>query len=130
MYYPGSRKTCDLYWGDDQPWAIEVKMIRFRGDNGALADLSVQDILSPFEDDHSAIGDCLKLASSGFAGQKAALIYAFDDPVRPVARLLDAFEVLARHYVRLGPRHESRMNGLVHPVHASGSVIGWEVLTR
>ncbi len=68
--YPKSSQKCDIYWeGQDETWAIEVKMVRFRGDNGKLADLSVQDILSPYSEDHSALSDCVKLARSGFVAR-------------------------------------------------------------
>jgi hypothetical protein len=51
-----------------------------RRDNGTYEDTAVKKILSPYEDDRSAVIDCLKLASSGFAGPGAVLIYGFDDP--------------------------------------------------
>ncbi len=71
--YPKSSQKCDVYWEEqDETWAIEVKMIRFRGDNGKLADLSVQDILSPYSEDHSALSDCIKLARSGFVDEQAS----------------------------------------------------------
>lgn len=126
--YPHSL-TCDVYWdGEEGPWAIEVKMIRFRHDNGKLADLSIQDILSPFSGDHSALSDCLKLVRGGFPAQTALVIYAFEDQERPVDCLIEAFEYLAAHYVVLGARDEVRMGNLVHPVHAAGRVFGWRVV--
>lgn len=126
--YPHSPQTCDEYWnGEDGPWAIEVKMIRFRHDNGKLADLSIQDILSPFSGDHSALSDCLKLVRGGFPARTALVIYAFEDQERPVDCLIEAFEYLAAHYVVLGARDEVRMSNLIHPVHAAGRVFGWRV---
>ena len=85
--YPGSQQKCDILWTTNlTSWAIEVKMIRFRGDNGKLADLSVQDILSPYEADHSAVADCLRLSTAAFRDHKAVLLYAFDDPQGPQER--------------------------------------------
>lgn len=124
--YPGSNQKCDLVWSTPtNDWAIEVKMIRFRGDNGKLADLSVQDILSPYADDHSALSDCLKLTSSAFRAQLAIIVYGFEDQERPLDVIIDAFEVLASHYVHLGSRCEALMPNLIHPVHSSGRVFGW-----
>jgi hypothetical protein len=36
-----------------------------------------------------------KLAQSGFQGHKAILIYGFEDPKRPLAWLIEAFELIA-----------------------------------
>ena len=44
--------------------------------------------------------------------------------------VVKAFEVLARERVELGTRHEATLTGLVHPVHAEGSVFAWEVGVR
>ncbi len=126
--YPGSRQKCDLHWSA-QPasWAIEVKMIRVRGDNGKLADLSVQDVLSPYESDHSALSDCTKLAQANFDARRAVLIYGFEDQERPLDVLVEAFEALAVHYVRLGPRAVAHVPALIHPVFSRARVFAWEV---
>jgi hypothetical protein len=118
LAYPAMAKTCDLALGQAPDWAVEVKVARVRRDNGTYEDTAVKRILSPYEDDRSAVTDCLKLASSGFAGRKAVLIYGFEDPDRPLRRLIDAFELVACQYVRLGPRSASEMVELVHPHHA------------
>jgi hypothetical protein len=34
QWYPGSKQTCDLLWGNPPEWAIEIKMFRPNGDNG------------------------------------------------------------------------------------------------
>jgi hypothetical protein len=39
-------------------WAIEVKMLRFMGDNGKLNDNIVMHILSPYPEHRSALTDC------------------------------------------------------------------------
>jgi hypothetical protein len=102
-------------------------MSRPNGDNGKPDDTSIKDILSPYASDRSALTDCTKLALSTIAPRKAILIYGFDDPRRRLIEMIEAFETLARARVRLGERAESPLGQLVHPVHASGCVFGWEV---
>ena len=126
--YPLSRRKCDLLLGDPCEWATEVKMARLSGDNGKSDDTSIKDILSPYESDRSAISDCTKLITSGFAGRAAIMIYGFEDARRPLDLIVDAFEVLACARVALGSRHVSRLEGLVHPVFSQGRVFAWEIL--
>jgi hypothetical protein len=126
--YPDSpRQKCDLWIGDPVEWCIEVKMARFRGDNGKLDDTSLKDVLSPYESDRSALTDTMKLAHSHLPGSKAILIYGFDYPDRRLDPCIDAFETLARERVTLGGRHEVALRDLVHPVHAEGRVPGSQV---
>jgi len=126
--YPGSKTACDWLLGDPVEWAIEIKMARPNGDNGKPDDTAIKDILSPFAADRSAVTDCSKLAESDVAPRKALLIYGFDDRRRPLSQMIEAFEILAGTRVRLGERHSASFSGLVHPVHAAGGVVGWEVL--
>ncbi|HWQ03351.1 MAG TPA: hypothetical protein VNL38_02630, partial [Candidatus Nitrosotenuis sp.] len=125
--YPESKQRCDIAFGAGEEWLVEVKMARFSGDNGKPDDTSVKDILSPFENDRSAISDCIKLSKCKFEGRKAILIYGFNDKRRPLERIIGAFETLANSYVRLGVRFETSFGGLVHPVFESGGVFGWEI---
>lgn len=126
-YPPPSRQKCDLWIGDPLRWAIEVKMARFRGDNGKPDDTALKDLLSPYDSDRSALTDTVKLAQAELHSQKAVLIYGFEPPDRLLEPAIAAFESLARERVALGPRHEAAMGELVHPVHAKGCVYGWEV---
>jgi hypothetical protein len=105
--YPSGRSECDLALGELPEWAIEVKMGRLGRDNGTYEDTTTKKILSPYPDDRSAVTDCRKLASSGFAGRRAVLIYGFNDPKRPIMRLIEAFEFIAARDVTLGPREEA-----------------------
>ena len=128
--YPAEpRQKCDLWFGNPPEWVVEVKMARFQGDNGKPDDTALKDILSPYPADRSAVGDCSKLAASGFVCRKAIVIYGFEYPDRPLAPAITAFEAVAREYVELGTRHEAEMGALVHPVHSSGRVFAWEVLS-
>lgn len=127
-YPAGSRQRCDLWIGDPVQWVIEVKMGRFRGDNGRPDDTAIKDLISPFRADRSALADGVKLASSGFPCEKAVLVYGFDDSERPLQDALDALEVLLRQQVTTSERREAGFHGLRHPVHRSGRVTAWEIL--
>ncbi len=131
--YPAiKRQKCDLCLGTapSWSWAIEIKLFRFLGDNGQPNDNILMHILSPYAEHRSALTDCTKLVRSGLAGRKAIVIYGFDAEDWPLGPAIDAFELLAAARVRLGTRAESRFGGLVHPVHAAGSVFGWEIAER
>lgn len=129
--YPadGSQR-CDLCLGKapDWSWALEIKMLRFFGDNGKLNDNILMHLLSPYPAHRSALTDCKKLARSAFQCRKAVIIYGFDYPDWSLDPAIDAFEILARAYAALGQRHEAPFDGLVHPLHTSGRVFAWEVI--
>lgn len=126
--YPDApRQRCDIWLGDPTEWVVEVKMARFKGDNGKQDDTALKDLLSPYESDRSALTDTVKLARSGFPSRKAMLIYGFEFEDRPLEPVIAAFEILAGDRVKLGPRHRAAMGPLVHPVHSEGAVFGWEI---
>lgn len=131
--YPSmKRQKCDLCLGTapSWDWAIEIKLLRFLGDNGQPNDNILMHILSPYPEHRSALTDCSKLLASGIAGRKAILIYGFESEDWPLAPAIDAFELLARARAKVGARSEALFEGLVHPVHASGRVFGWEIASR
>jgi len=121
------RQRCDLCLGDgaNWDWAIEVKMLRFLGDNGKVNDNILMHILSPYPQDRSALTDCEKLRESRLAPSEAILIFGYDHEDWPLDPAIDAFELLAREKVELGRRAEARFDDLVHPVHRHGRVFGW-----
>ena len=108
-------------------FVFEVKHARLYRNNGDHEPFEFQHLFSPYADDRSALTDCEKLAQSQFTGDKAVLIYGFAYPDRPVAPLIDAFEVLARSRVHLGPRHGAPFSGLIHPYHRAGWVFAWQI---
>ena len=123
-----SRQKCDLVIAGSPGWAVEVKMLRFRGDNNKPNDNMLLHLLSPYAKHRSAVTDCVKLGESGFAQRKAVLIFGYEDDDTPLVDAIDAFETLANQRVPLGPRHDASFDGLIHPVHAAGCVHGWELL--
>jgi hypothetical protein len=129
--YPAiPRQACDLCLGEAPlwEWAIEVKMLRFMGNNGKLNDNILMHMLSPYPEDRSALTDCDKLRASGFHGRRAVIIYGYDYEARQMDLTIDAFEVLARSRGPLGGREVATFDGLIHPVHRRGRVFGWELL--
>jgi hypothetical protein len=128
--YPGSgRQECDWCLGraPDWDWSIEIKMLRFLGDNGKLNDNMLMRLLSPYPAHRSALTDCQKLAESDFPGERAILIYRFDQDEWSLGPAIDAFEILARQKFRLTDRNVAQFDNLVHPVHSHGRVFSWQI---
>jgi hypothetical protein len=123
------RQRCDLCLGapPSWDWVIEVKLLRFLGDNGNANDNMLMHLLSPYPEHRSALTDCSKLLTSGLDGRKAVLVYGFESEAWPLALAIDAFETLAQSRAQLGARYAARFDGLVHPVHSSGAVFAWEI---
>ncbi len=127
--YPASpNQKCDIVFEGEPGWAIEVKMLRMYGDNGKPNDNMLLHLLSPYPKHRSAVTDCAKLRDSGFSQRLAIVIYGYESERFPLSPAVNAFEILARNHVSLSERYETPFDGLVHPVHQSGSVYGWELL--
>jgi len=90
---------------------LEIKVARFQGDNGKPDDTAIKDILSPFEDDLSALTDCVR---------KAMIIYGVEAPRRPLLTIARAFEIQVGSQVVLGPAWSAAFSNLRHPVHSAG----------
>jgi hypothetical protein len=126
--YPSSpRQRCDVVLPQPRPLAVEVKMLRFLGDNGRPNDNILMHILSPYPAHRSALTDVAKLAASGFGVPLAILIYGYDYPDWPMDPAIEAFETLAASKGEIGTRVTATFEGLVHPVHQRGRVFAWEV---
>ncbi len=125
------RQKCDFCIGDYSSWgwAVEVKMLRFLGDNGKLNDNILMHILSPYPKHRSALTDCIKLSGSQLGISKAVLIYGFEHDEWPLALAVEAFEILANAKIGLGSRCMAEFDNLIHPVHTRGKVFGWQLLT-
>ncbi len=126
------RQKCDLCFGEapNWEWAIEIKMLRFLGDNGKPNDNILMHILSPYPKHGSALTDCKKLLESGFMCRKAILIYGYESEDWPIGLAIDAFEKLARTEVNMGKRILSDFSGLIHPIHRNGAVYAWEIAKK
>jgi hypothetical protein len=126
--YPAApRARCDVVLDSPEPWAIEIKMLRLMGDNGRPNDNMLMHILSPYLVHRSALTDFVKLRDSGLVGRKAIVVFGYDYAGLPVDTAIEALELLASRQVKLGGRATARFGRLVHPVHQSGQVVGWEI---
>jgi hypothetical protein len=105
-------------------------MLRLMGDNGKPNDNMLMHILSPYPVHRSAVTDCEKLARSQFQGRKAIVLFAYEYPDYPVEPAARAFELLSADRVSLGIRAAASFSGLLHPIHRSGLILGWEVQTK
>ena len=86
--YPNKRGNCDLcirsndYNADlgEPPyeWAIEMKYVRFIGDNGKNNDYGVTKVASPYRKDRSSVLDAERLVDFSLAKRKAILMYGFE----------------------------------------------------
>ena len=130
--YPAApRQKCDLRVTTPAgAMLVEGKLLRLKGDNGKPNDNMLMHILSPYPIHRSALTDCAKLATSGFAELKVIVVVGYAYPDLPLAPAIDAFETLAHHVVDLGRRREATFSGLCHRVHNCGAVMGWEVRPR
>ena len=129
--YPNlPRQRCDITVGRSQQnrWAIEAKLLRFLGDNGKPNDNMLMHVISPYDEDRSALTDCTKLRLGGLGDRHAVLILGYESAARPLEPALRAFEQLARDRCDLGPRVVRGAEQLVHPVHDRASLIAWEVI--
>jgi hypothetical protein len=127
--YPDSRERCDLCIGSPPEWAIKIKALRMLGDTGIVVQGrdEVSKILSPYPLQRSALTDSWNLAASALGRRRAILFYAYDFDDYPMLELVEAFELLARRRVDLGPRVSSKFANLVHPIHTNGAVFAWEL---
>lgn len=123
------RQKCDLCIGQSGAWdwAIEIKMLRFLGDNGKLNDNILMHILSPYPEHRSALTDCIKLSTTELGKAKAILIYGFDHIDWPLEPAIEAFETLATAKIKLSDRYSAHFEELVHPIHNCGKVFGWQL---
>lgn len=128
--YPNSRAECDFVISG--AWAVEVKLARPFGDNGRPAERWSENLLYPYKGNTSALGDCLKLLESDFTERKGILVIGYEHtpPRIPLDPAIQGFELLAAHVlgIKLSPRHQRTVTGLVHPCHQQATVYGWEVL--
>jgi len=115
-------------------WALEFKIIRPFGDNGLPAEHWSENILHPYPGNTSSLGDCMKLLHSGLPERKGIIVFGYEhvQAVIPLDPAIRSFELLAEQImqIKLTPRIERRIEGLIHPVHQVLRVFGWEILNK
>jgi hypothetical protein len=113
-------------------WALEFKIIRPFGDNGLPAEHWSENILHPYPGNTSSLGDCMKLLQSALPERKGIIVFGYEHAkaVVPLDPAIRSFELLASKImqVKLTPRIERRVEGLIHPIHQVLRVFGWEIL--
>jgi predicted DNA-binding protein (UPF0251 family) len=122
-------RKCDLCVGHSAPWewAIEIKLLRFLGNNGKPNDNMLTHILSPYEQSCSSLTDAEKLVASSIAKSKAIIIYGFENDDWPLSKAIEAFETLAARKVHMGSKVSADFRNLIHPIHKKGKVFGWKI---
>jgi hypothetical protein len=115
--YPNSRQQCDLVIPNE--WAIEFKLLRPFGDNGAEAEHWSENALHPYPGNVSSIGDSFKLIESGFPECKATVIFGYEHspPLIDTTVAIESFEAIAKQTVgiELGARQSAEFGPLIHP---------------
>jgi len=86
--YPKKRGKCDLCIRSTDhnvnigepafEWAIEMKYVRFVGDNGKNNDYGVTKVASPYRKDRSSVLDAERLGEFDLAKRKAIVMYGFE----------------------------------------------------
>jgi hypothetical protein len=124
-----TRKHPDLLIRES--WALEFKIARPFGDNGKEAEDWSVNLLHPYKDSTSALGDCAKLLELYTPERKAVVVigYEHDPTKKSLEPLIKSFEILAEEVMRikLGPRITQNRRHLTHPVHQQLTVYAWEV---
>ena len=124
--YPSSHQQCDLVIPGE--WAIEFKLLRPFGGNGAEAEHWSENALHPYPGNVSSIGDSIKLIESGFFERKAILTFGYEHspPLIDITIAIESFEAIAKQVVgiELGERYSAKFGPLIHPVHQQGEVFG------
>jgi hypothetical protein len=127
--YPNSRRQCDLVIPGE--WAVEFKLLRPFGDNGAEAEHWSENVLHPYPGNISSVGDSIKLMESNFTERKAVIIFGYEHspPQIDIITAVRSFEMIAKQVVgiELGERQSAMFGSLIHPVHQQGKVFGWQV---
>lgn len=130
--YPNVAKNrCDIVVNDE--WALEVKIARPFGDNGEEAENWSVNVLHPYRGNTSAIGDGLKLKDSGFKYREGIVVVGYEhhNPLIRLDAAIRGFELLATGIVglKLSECVTEKVQNLIHPVHQTAILYGWEILT-
>jgi len=133
--YPESGKRCDLSieCGSRQ-LPVEVKLLRFRRDNGNIDPSMYKSIFSPFPERSSSslLTDTRKLAESGFEPPYGLLGLYYEKNEEKyeqlsAERIAEKFEHDVEYWYNLDidTVAVNRFSGLQHPHHQHGAVIVW-----
>lgn len=135
--YPDSGRRCDFVTdASDRELPVEAKLLRFRRDNGNIDPNMYKSIFSPFPERSSSslLTDAEKLTQSAFdlpAGL-LGLYYEKNDEVYEqlrAERIAEKFAFDAEYWFDIDIETVAieKFDGLQHPHHQKGAVIGWLV---
>jgi hypothetical protein len=68
----------DIRLNDNFNWVIELKYIRFIGDNGKVNNYGLGKVVSPYKAEHSSVGDAIRLSKTKMGKKKAIVMYGFE----------------------------------------------------
>ncbi len=124
-----TKRTLDLLIKNQ--WALEFKIVRPFGDNGHKAENWSVNLLHPYTDNTSSLGDSVKLLRLDIPERKGIVVVCYEHfpPRFSLQPLINSFELIAKNVmnVALAERVEEVRENLIHPVHQQLRVIGWEV---
>jgi hypothetical protein len=135
--YEGTEQSCDLLYEEDGlRLPIEVKLIRFRYDNGNIDPNTFPKVFSPFPERSSSslLTDAKKLRQSSFEESYALLGIYYEKENEEyeqmkASKIAGKLSIDAEYWygIEVEPVCISRFDGLRHPHHQRGAVIAWEL---
>ena len=124
-----TQTPADMDVGDT--WAIEFKIVRPYGDNDIKAENWSQNLLHPYDDSTSLIGDAIKLLRLDTYPKKSVFAIGYEHETARIdlEPLISSFELISRSTMNipLGQRIEERRTGLVHPTHQVVRCVAWQL---
>ena len=113
-------------------WAIEFKIVRPFGNDGNAAEHWSSRLLHPYPGNTSSIGDIYRLTNLDLKIRKGIVVVSYEHQPAQVSLepLLSAFELIARDVCgfHLSNRYQVIIPNLIHPIHQTAKVYGWEIL--
>jgi hypothetical protein len=116
---------------------VEVKLLRFRYDNGNIDPNSFSKVFSPFPERTTStlLTDAQKLYEAGFE-EMGGLLGLYYEPVDESYERMSpeaiaekfALDVNYWYDFEVETRNVAHFDGLRHPVHQQGAIITWEIV--
>jgi hypothetical protein len=136
-YFDGEQRVDLFIESEKTAIPVEVKLLRFRYDNGNIDPNSFAKVFSPFPERTTStlLTDTQKLYEAGFDenGGLLGLYYEPEDEsyerMSPKA-VAEKFALDVDYWYDFGveTRNVAHFDGLRHPVHQQGAVITWEIV--
>lgn len=115
-------------------WAIEFKIVRPFGNNGNSAEHWSSRLLHPYPGNKSSIGDIYRLENLQMNIRKGIVVVSYEHQPAQISLdpLLNSFELIASDVCgfHLSNRNQVTIPNLIHPIHQTAKVFGWEILSQ